>query len=517
MSEASHWWERRPEAAGALGALGMGLLFGTGFDPLGWQWMSLIALVGFFLVFAARPTPARAALVGFLFGLGWFVPGLSWTMNSIAVYGRLPWAVAALALFVLGAVLSLFPAFACWIAKKIGGGRLATELPALAGVWTLAEWLRGDALANFGWLMPGYAVIDTPLAGWAPLGGIYAVTLAQLLFAALVAVALSCRLAWLAVPVIGAALIAGTGQVSRQHAWSEPSSTVDVRIIQPALPVVDAYTRANPAQRIEALFPAAFKPWPASDRPRLLLTPEGIVNVPVSRLGREAAGRLVLLQEKTEARVLFNGFRKDGPRFFNTSFVLDEGQIAYRLDKRELVPFGEYVPAGFHWFVEMIGIPMSDLMRGDAVQPLLSLGGADAGILICYENLYGSVVRTFWQSRSPDFLIVTSNLGWFGRSVLGQHLTMSRMRAMESARPLVSVSNTGMSALVNSRGEIAAMLRTDGPDAATMPLLGATGSPTPYVRLGNWPALLASLVLALCAVLVRLGTARIRAGKVKGL
>ena len=136
MSEASHWWERRPEAAGALGALGMGLLFGTGFDPLGWQWMSLIALVGFFLVFAARPTPARAALVGFLFGLGWFVPGLSWTMNSIAVYGRLPWAVAALALLVLGAVLSLFPAFACWIAKKIGGGRLATELPALAGVWT---------------------------------------------------------------------------------------------------------------------------------------------------------------------------------------------------------------------------------------------------------------------------------------------------------------------------------------------------------------------------------------------
>ena len=422
----------------------MGLLFGTGFDPLGWQWMSLIALVGFFLVFAARPTPARAALVGFLFGLGWFVPGLSWTMNSIAVYGRLPWAVAALALFVLGAVLSLFPAFACWIAKKIGGGRLATELPALAGVWTLAEWLRGDALANFGWLMPGYAVIDTPLAGWAPLGGIYAVTLAQLLFAALVAVALSCRLAWLAVPVIGAALIAGTGQVSRQHAWSEPSSTVDVRIIQPALPVVDAYTRANPAQRIEALFPAAFKPWPASDRPRLLLTPEGIVNVPVSRLGREAAGRLVLLQEKTEARVLFNGFRKDGPRFFNTSFVLDEGQIAYRLDKRELVPFGEYVPAGFHWFVEMIGIPMSDLMRGDAVQPLLSLGGADAGILICYENLYGSVVRTFWQSRSPDFLIVTSNLGWFGDThALPQHLNISRMRAMEFARPVIPHARDG--------------------------------------------------------------------------
>ena len=372
-------------------------------------------------------------------------------------------------------------------------------------------------MVNFGWLTPGYAVVETLFAGWAPLGGIYAVTLAQLLFAALVAVALSCRLAWLAVPVIGAALVACIGQTSRMHAWSEPSASVDVRILQPALPVVDAYTRANPAERLAALFPDAFKPWPASDRPRLLLTPEGIVNVPVSRLGREAASNLVLLQEKAEARVLFNGFRKDGRRFFNTSFVLDEGQIGYKLDKRELVPFGEYVPAGFRWFVDMIGIPMSDLTKGDEVQPLLSLGSADAGILICYENLYGSVVRSFWQSRSPDFLIVTSNLGWFGHAVLGQHLTMTRMRAMESARPIVSVSNTGMSAVVNSKGEVALMLKTEGSDSATVSLLGATGSPTPYVRTGNWPALLLALILALSAIPGRLGQTSIRAGRAKGL
>ena len=178
-------------------------------------------------------------------------------------------------------------------------------------------------------------------------------------------------------------------------------------------------------------------------------------------------------------------------RFFNTSFVLDEGQIVYKLDKRALVPFGEYVPGGFRWFVDMIGVPMSDLTPGDAVQPMLSLGGADAGILICYENLYGGVMRSFWQSRSPDFLIVTANLGWFGRSVLGQHLTMSRMRAMESARPLVSVSNTGMSAVVNSRGEVVHMLRADGEDSATLPLLGASGtrrlrpSPEPYSTQGS--------------------------------
>ena len=136
-------------------------------------------------------------------------------------------------------------------------------------------------------------------------------------------------------------------------------------------------------------------------RPRLLLTPEGIVNVPVSRLGREAAGRLVLLQEKTEARVLFNGFRRTVRASSTPPSFWTRGRSPTGSTSVSSCPSGEYVPAGFHWFVEMIGIPMSDLMRGDAVQPLLSLGGADAGILICYENLYGSVVRTFWQSRSP--------------------------------------------------------------------------------------------------------------------
>lgn len=474
----------------------LGLVFCTGFDPVGWRWSAFFALVGFGLWFQTRRTVSAAAVAGFCFGLGWFVPGLSWTMHSIAVHGRLPWAVAALALLLLGAALSLFPAVAGALARRTAGEHDGRALFSLAGFFVIAEWLRGETIAHFGWLSPGYALLGTPLEGWAPLGGVYAVTLITVLAAVMTAQALSCRLKWLWLPVLGVAVIFGVGQTARQHDWSEPSATVDVRVLQPALPVVDGYTKADAAARIRTLFAAAEKPWPPSDRPRLLLTPEGVVNGLINRLSPDAAGALIVLQEKAEAPVLFNGFRQEGRRYFNTSFVLGEGRVIYRLDKRKLVPFGEYVPSGARWFVDLLGIPMTDLTPGDEVQPLLALGQAHAGILICYENLYGSVVRRLWRTHSPDFLIVTSNLGWFGRNVLTQHLAMSRMRALESARPVLSVNNNGLSAVVNSKGAVVKSMKADAPDAMTLPLLGATGSPTPYIRLGDWPALILGLILA---------------------
>ena len=496
MSEIVAWIERHSKLAITGASLGLGLLFSTGFDPLGWRWLALASLVGFFFLFSSRSTVKANAWMGFVFGLGWFIPGLSWTMNSIAIHGHLPWVVAGLGLFLLACVLSIFLAVACALARRLGGEHPSRAVFALTGFWLLTEWCRGDLLANFGWLQPGYAALDTPLMGWALLGGVYAVTLMMFVSAALLWQALSCQLKWVWAPFLGLVVVFGVGQMAKDHTWSHASSTLDVRVLQPALPIVDAYTKADTATRVVSMLPEAEKPWAPSDRPRLLLTPEGVVNGLVNRLSGQAASELMSLQEKSEALVLFNGFRQEGRRIFNTSFVLGEGHIAYRLDKRELVPFGEFVPAGARWFVDLIGIPMADLTPGDGVQPLLQIGQTHIGILICYENLYGNVVRSFWQTHSPDFLIVTSNLGWFGRSVVSQHLAMSRVRAIESARPLVSVNNSGLSAVVNSKGEIVKALSETSADAMTVPLLGATGSPTPYIRFGAYPFLFLALLFA---------------------
>ena len=488
--------EKHPHLTAILGGLTAGLIFTTGFAPLSWNWAALAALAGWFFLVLRLQSVRDSALSGFAFGLGWFVPGLAWTMTSMAVHGRLPWAAAFAGLLLLGAVLSVFPAAAAASAKKVSSSGQARLLLSLAGCFALTEWLRSEVIVVFGWLTPAYAFLETPIAGWAPILGAGGVTLAAAVSAALLVTAFECRLRWLAVPILFLALIAGTGRWSSEHHWSSPSEIVDIRVIQPALPVVNAYVRADPASRIEAMIPAASEPWPGGDRPRLLLTPEGIVSVPVGRLNARAAGALFELQEKSDAMVLFNGFREEKRRFYNSSFVIDEGRVAYRLDKRELVPFGEYVPTAARWFVDMIGIPLADLTPGDSVQPLLRLGRASAGILICYENLYGGVVRTFWQSISPDFLIVTSNLGWFSDQILPQHLDMSRMRAMECARPLVSVSNSGLSAVVNSSGCVVKSLGVGEAGTMTLGLVGAQGSMTPFVRFGAAPGIILAFLLA---------------------
>lgn len=503
--------ENHPHLTAVLGGLTAGLVFTTGFAPLSWNWASFAALAGWFFLVLRLRSVRDAALSGFAFGLGWFVPGLAWTMTSMAVHGRLPWAAAFAGLLLLGAVLSVFPAAAAASAKRLSSSSgQVRSLLSLAGCFAIAEWLRTEVIVGFGWLTPAYAFLETPIAGWAPILGSGGVTLVAAVSAALLVTAFECRLRWLALPVLILALIAGTGRWSSEHRWSTPSETVDIRVIQPALPVVNAYVRADPAARIEAMIPAASEPWPGGDRPRLLLTPEGIVSVPVGRLNARAAGALFALQEKSDAMVLFNGFREEKRRFYNSSFVIDEGRVAYRLDKRELVPFGEYVPAAARWFVDMIGIPLADLTPGDAVQPLLRLGRASAGILICYENLYGGVVRTFWQSTLPDFLIVTSNLGWFSDQILPQHLDMSRMRAMECARPLVSVSNSGMSAVVNSSGRVVKSLGVGEAGVMTLGLVGAQGAMTPFVRFGAAPGVILAFLLVFNALFSAGGLKRLK-------
>ncbi|EJX05636.1 apolipoprotein N-acyltransferase [gut metagenome] len=138
---------------------------------------------------------------------------------------------------------------------------------------------------------------------------------------------------------------------------------------------------------------------------------------------------------------------------------------------------------------------MSDLTPGARTQPLMKLDGVSVGVLICYENLYGNLLRAFSNQELPDILVVTANLGWFSSAVIGQHLDMSRLRAIEVARPLVQVNNTGQSAVINEKGQIETMLNAKGADAATFQLRGTTGAPTPYVKLGEWPALISTGLL----------------------
>lgn len=479
-----------------------GVLFSLGFAPVSFSPAAFAGAVLLTALISHLGSARRAAWTSWFFGLGWFCPGLAWTTESMAVHGRLPWPLAWLGLLLLGAVCALFVAVAAYAARRLVKTPGAFPF-AFAALWCLSEWVRAEVFPLFGWLAPGYAFMETRFLGWAPLAGIDGVTLASLLCTAATAVLLlqpGWRRFFLTVFIL--CFFAGWGEFGLSHNWSRPGPTLHVRMAQPALPVADAWTRTTPAERINALLPLAVGSWPDDSRPRLFLTPEGIVNQPVSRLDQASVEALVTLQNRAGAPLLFNGFRSDARGFFNTAFLLENARIVWSLDKRLLVPFGEFVPAGARWFVDLLGIPLADLKPGTLGQPLLELGDVSAGLLICYENLSGSVVRSMFSgSESPEILVVTANLGWFAAEVIPQHLDMTRMRALEASRPAVSVSNDGLSALVNEKGRVVETMRASGTDSRTFTVTGTTGAATPYVRFGAIGALLAALMILFAAIL----------------
>ncbi|MGN6703218.1 MAG: apolipoprotein N-acyltransferase, partial [Burkholderiaceae bacterium] len=178
------------------------------------------------------------------------------------------------------------------------------------------------------------------------------------------------------------------------------------------------------------------------------------------------------------------------------------GPQAYRYDKHHLVPFGEFIPTGFRWFVDMMHIPLGDFDRGDVVQPPFAVRDQQVMPNICYEDLFGGeIARQIRAARdagkpAPTILLNMSNIAWFGDTIaLPQHLQISRMRALETGRPMLRATNTGATATIDPKGRVTDELQpfTRGTLAATVQ--GYDGA-TPYVATGDLGT------VALCALLL---------------
>jgi apolipoprotein N-acyltransferase len=195
--------------------------------------------------------------------------------------------------------------------------------------------------------------------------------------------------------------------------------------------------------------------------------------------------------------------RFEGERFsyFNSVMVLGAGPSqSYR--KRHLVPFGEFIPAGFGWVLAVLQIPLTDFARGEATQPPLAAGGTSFAMAICYEDIFGEEVIA--QMPAAAILANVSNDAWFGESLAAdQHLQFSQMRALETGRWMVRATNTGVTAAIDPRGIVVGRL----PQFTRATLMAApqprAGS-TPYSLWGNY-AVLALLAAGLAASLRRPG------------
>ena len=274
-----------------------------------------------------------------------------------------------------------------------------------------------------------------------------------------------------------------------------------MRIVQPDLPVAISVTRKdqeNRLARVEAMSLAS----PLGARLDLIVWPESVYAAPLSRLPADWALLPQTIARKTGADVIFNAFEEPQPRqYFNALWLAaPDGAENPVYAKRHLVPFGEYVPFGFRWFVDAMGIPMADQRHGLVPEEALKASGIVYAPAVCYENNFGGELRAFWQKREvPQLIVVTANLGWFGDWAAAQFTQISAMRAREFATPLLQVVNNGSSAVIDFRGRLE---RRAGPGAQSLDALVTVsrGSVTPYARFGDLPlAVLLTLILAVIA------------------
>lgn len=518
----------------ALASLAAGASYALSFAPgplPGWLlpvWQ--LAMLAVLIRLCDRAgTPRRAARLGWCFGLASLGVGMYWLYISMHTYGHLPAPLAAAGVAALAAALAVYPALACWTVARLLPDPAAEGAPAIgrallwASAWTLAEWLRGTLFTGLPWLNAGYAHADGPYAGWLPVLGVYGAAFLAAYAAAAIAMLARTR-APARVPAVLALLTAIAGLALRQVAWSEPhGQPLEVRLVQGNIDQGAKFDFARvEAAIVQHLEQAGLPPVAGAAEPGLIVLPETIMPTYQSRIApgvwqawRDLAGR-------KQATVMMGAPLHDARGRITNSVIgitggtplaaLQSGDNPQRYDKRHLVPFGEFVPPGFRWFVDAMRIPLGDFDRGAERQPPFAVADQHVAPNICFEDVFGEELLPALHpgedgSPGATILVNVSNLGWFGDSwSLRQHLQIARVRALETARPMLRATNTGMTAAIGPDGRVLIQAEPLQPRVVGLSVQGMTGL-TPYARMGNQPVLMFA-ALCLGAALARRRPAR---------
>jgi apolipoprotein N-acyltransferase len=470
--------KQRSVAAALLGAVTV-----FAFAPFFLFPLPLATLALLFVLWDRTATSRQSAWLGFVWGLGCYLAGVSWVYVSMHDIGGMPLPIAALATLLFCATLALFPALAAYLFVRLRRPDDAPWRRALlaTGAWVLAEWLRGWVLTGFPWLSIGYTQTPpSPLAGYAPLLGVHGIGLLLAALAALLAFAP--RRAYTAAALL---LVLGGGVALRQVEWTQPlGQPLSVSLLQGN---IEQSLKWDPARLRLSLDTYARL---ARDNPAALtVLPETALPMPLDNVPAETLDSLT----RHGAALFGVPVRTRGGGFANAAVALS-GPLAtasiQTYAKSHLVPYGEYVPPGFGWFLDLMHIPMSDFSPGPLRQPPLKVAGQRIAPNICYEDIFGEEIIAALPEAT--LLVNMSNTAWFGDSLAQpQHLQIARMRAMETGRTMLRATNTGMTAMLRPDGSVAAVLPAFTSGALKVEAQGYVGL-TPYARWGNWPAIVAA-------------------------
>lgn len=482
-----------------LTLLAAGSLFPLALAPLFWWPLGLVSLGVLYYLLTQAQRPGDAFRSAWWYGLGQFGAGVSWVYVSMNEFGGTPAALAVVMVLLFAAGLALIPAFWFWLRQRLAS-QMSDSFPWLTfpAFWFLAEWSRSWFLTGFPWLYAGDAHLDSWLSGWAPVIGSLGISLICALSVSVTVMCIQRRrphglLIWLLWPL---------GLLLQSTEWTSSKGELTVSAVQGNIaqdikwnpemlnPTIKIYT-----EQTEALWQSDLILWPETAVPMVMEYFQPYLDT-LDKLAQEQHSSLIT------GIVYRHPADSETPGAYHNSLVsVGNGQGIYH--KQKLVPFGEFVPfeEQLRGLIPFFDLDMSGFTSGSSQQPLLMLQKGDQAYsiasYICYEIAYPILVAD--MAKDSSLLITVSNDAWFGDS-LGpkQHMALAQMRALETGRYLLRSTNTGITALVNHRGEIIKQL-----PVATRASLTATAElrqgNTPFMLWHVWPSLLVSLLMILLA------------------
>lgn len=467
-------------------ALFAGILYTLSFSPFDARYFDLAALI-YLIAFSVHLSPGRAFLRGYCFGLGLFGLGVSWVFISIHNFGGANFyaSIFLTALFV--AFWALFPALATVLGAILPAKRETNRILMFPIIWILVEYLRGNLVLNgFPWLQIAYSYLDSPLAGYIPILGVYGTGFIAVLTASIMVILFKSKKRYLLI-LTNIVMLWTTGLMLKTVQWThEIGSPIKVALIQGNISQDQKWlpeNRLNTLMRYQSMTEQHWGSdvivWPESAIPAYLDEVRDFFIVPLSEEAR---------RHETDLIISVPAHGDTDEQKYNAVITLGKKEGVYR--KIHLLPFGEYLPwqpfSGF--ILKSLKINLGNFTSGTKAQPLLIAGGQPFLTSICYEDAFG--IGGIKGLADAAYLVNVTNDGWFGDSIEPhQHMQLARMRALETGRFMLRATNTGLTAIVSPDGKI----KDQAPLFTTTALTGEIkpmGGMTPYSVMGDVPIIL---------------------------
>ena len=447
----------------------------------------------------------RGARLGGWFAWGWLCATFWWLFISMHVYGGMPSALAVAAVALLAGALALYYAAACgcWLLLMRGATGCALWWRGslcFGAVWTLAELMRGQWFTGFPWGAIGYAHVDSGLQAYAAWIGVYGMGALAAAGAMALAVMFTPMTWFSRIRLLGicGVLLAAPWTVQQVRGdWTLSAGQASVRLLQGNIAQDEKFI---PGRGLDEALNWYGQRLHDNQTP-LVVAPETAIPLLPSSLPAGYWGALAQRFTAQPDQLALVGMPVGSLQsgYSNAVVSLGGGLVQpYQYNKHHLVPFGEFIPPLFRWFMDLMQIPLGDFQRGAVRQPTVAWQNQRLALNICYEDLFGEELAAVlvsdaphsakWEAEAaPTALVNVSNIAWFGDSIaIDQHLNISRLRAIELQRPMLRATNTGATAIIDHHGRVQAQLPRQTRGELNGTFEGRTGL-TPYAGwAGRW-------------------------------